>query len=561
MFIFRCKQEVPVDCHKLKETIALLDGHETGLKFLSSLLQKCSAAKELLEGKKLHCYLQKNGLLKNLLLGNHLLRMYLSCGSSEDAIACFYSLHEKNGFSWNSLITAHARDGQYQKAICVFYRMQCEGFLPDEFVFASVVSACTKRATITYGKHIHTQILGNEVEFSVPVLNALANMYACHNSITVARKLFDQMLHRNVVSWTCMISAYARIGQCEDAHSLHVRMCQEVALPNRVTYSILLDACLTPDCLVRGRQLHACITTCNLHFDIIMATSLVIMYGKCGTLEDAFKAFACVKDQNTIMWTAMICACTKQGNFNTALLIYNNMLQEGGLPDTVTYSSVLDSCIAKGTLKIVRQIHAALVVNTLPCDIIATTSLLNMYGHHGSLEDASFIFDEMKQRTPSAWTSMIASYTQHGKSKEAIQLYVHMVMDGIPSEIMTFWRVLDACADQGSVIEGRLIHVVLVENGLECNLSLATALVVMYSKCEELEEGHYVFNHMQEKNLTSWTAMISAYAQFGADMEALFLVDEMLQEDARRGELFADIANSAIQCNMDIFAQFFQRAA
>eukprot|EP00250_Pteridium_aquilinum_P028346 c36986_g1_i1 orf=2-487(-) len=145
--------------HTLKEMIDLL-GHQpsTQVDFqtVASLLRKCGGTKDLSEGKRLHAHLIKRRLSRNLLLGNLLLQMYVKCGSLVDVVDSFCSMHQRNRFSWNFLITAHARHGQHEQAVCVFQRMQCEGFLPNEFIFASVISACASDSALLEGKHIHT---------------------------------------------------------------------------------------------------------------------------------------------------------------------------------------------------------------------------------------------------------------------------------------------------------------------------------------------------------------------------------------------------------------------
>ena len=49
----------------------------------------------------------------------------------------------------------------------------------------------------------------------------------------------------------------------------------------------------------------------------------------------------------------------------------------------------------------------------------------------------------------------------------------------------------------------------------------------MYGKCGALEEAHCVFDGVEEKNLVSWTAIITAYSQQGYGEEAIQLFKEM----------------------------------
>lgn len=523
-------------CQKsLKEIIDLLDhGHHPSVQVdfqtLASLLRKCGLAKALTEGKRLHAHLMKRGLHRNLLLGNLLLQMYVNCGSLTDVHDCFLTMHHKNRFSWNFLITAYARHGQHEHAIHVFHQMQCEGLLPNEFIFASVISACASKTAMMDGKHTHTQLIGSGIQSNVAVHNALVNMYSRCSCLEDARRLFDQMLDRNVVSWTGMILAYAQHGNGKDALLLYMQMQQEGVIPNKVTFISILDACSIQKWLIEGKWVHVYIIGSGLESEVVLATSLVKMYGKCGSLEDAHSLFERMLERNTVLWTAMIAGYSHQGHADEALELFNRMLLEGALPDNVTYSSIFDACACQTALTTGKQVHATTMSDDLQSNIVVATALVNMYGKCGVIKEARCIFDQMEEHNLLSWTAMISSYVQHGNSKEAIQLFKRMQREGVPPDKVIFWSVVDACATQAALGEGKWVHGLIMGDGLESDSVLATALINMYGKCGKVDDARDMFDKTPERDLVSWTAMITAYAQHGHDKEALLLYDQMQQE-------------------------------
>lgn len=52
---------------------------------------------------------------------------------------------------------------------------------------------------------------------------------------------------------------------------------------------------------------------------------------------------------------------------------------------------------------------------------------------------------------------------------------------------------------------------------------------MFYTKCECLGDARKVFDEMPDRNVVSWTAMISAYSQRGYASEALNLFRQMLR--------------------------------
>lgn len=65
--------------------------------------------------------------------------------------------------------------------------------------------------------------------------------------------------------------------------------------------------------------------------------------------------------------------------------------------------------------------------------------------------------------------------------------------------------------------------------GLEENVFVGTSLIDMYSKCGRVEMARKAFDHMKEKNVKSWTAMIAGYGMQGQATEALEVLYEMIR--------------------------------
>ncbi|KAI8574274.1 hypothetical protein RHMOL_Rhmol01G0341600 [Rhododendron molle] len=61
--------------------------------------------------------------------------------------------------------------------------------------------------------------------------------------------------------------------------------------------------------------------------------------------------------------------------------------------------------------------------------------------------------------------------------------------------------------------------------------SVANSIVDMYLKCGLVEEAERVFNEMPERNVVSWTVMITGYGKHGLGREAIRLFNEMQVED------------------------------
>lgn len=87
------------------------------------------------------------------------------------------------------------------------------------------------------GKQVHAHIVRNGVVGNINVDTNLFIMYTKCGSLEDARPIFDKMVDGNLVSWTAMITTYARSGNCNEALKLFHEM-QRSGVKARTVFSI-----------------------------------------------------------------------------------------------------------------------------------------------------------------------------------------------------------------------------------------------------------------------------------------------------------------------------------
>ncbi|GMY13634.1 putative pentatricopeptide repeat-containing protein, mitochondrial [Fagus crenata] len=89
--------------------------------------------------------------------------------------------------------------------------------------------------------------------------------------------------------------------------------------------------------------------------------------------------------------------------------------------------------------------------------------------------------------------------------------------------------LLNECVNQRAIREGQRVHTHMIKTSYLPPVYLRTRLIILYCKCETLGDARQVLDEMPERNVVSWTAMISAYSQRGYASEALNLFVQMLR--------------------------------
>ncbi|GJX22027.1 pentatricopeptide repeat-containing protein [Tanacetum coccineum] len=97
---------------------------------------------------------------------------------------------------------------------------------------------------------------------------------------------------------------------------------------------------------------------------------------------------------------------------------------------------------------------------------------------------------------------------EDGIYEGALELFKEMKRDGFEPDEMTVVSVLGACGDLGL---GKVVEEYVVENEMEVNSYVGSALIGMYSKCGDLVSARRVFDKMVTKDLVTWNAMITGF--------------------------------------------------
>lgn len=289
----------------------------------------CGSLKASDRGGEIHTGIAVKGLERDIVIGNALIDMYAKCGLLETAKAVLYKLPVRDVVSWTALIDGYAECGCGEQALYCSELMQCDSVSPNAHTFASSVKACYSIEALDKCQEVHSAITLKGYENVLPVGSALINMYAKYSLLADAQIVFDELLARDVVTWTALIAGYAQIGASEKVFSNFNRMVKEGVKPNLVTFLNLLSACNHAGLVNKGLAYFETITkgygfTPNLdHY-----TCMVDLLGRAGHLS---KALAMIKEMpwhpDYVLWCTVLLACQKWRNVELARYAFKNAVR------------------------------------------------------------------------------------------------------------------------------------------------------------------------------------------------------------------------------------------
>ncbi|CAA6657885.1 unnamed protein product [Spirodela intermedia] len=297
---------------------------------------------------------------------------------------------------------------------------------------------------------------------------ALLTAYADCRDIRQAREVFDGMPKRNVASWNAMISAYAREMRVREASELFGKMpCR-----NAVSYAAMISGFARAGMMREAEELYAetppiggpgCLQRSPIRVfegmaarDVVSWSSMVNGYCKRGMIEEARKTFGLMPQRNVVSWTAMIRGYMKAGLWEDGLLTFMAMRRESVSINPVTLSG--------------RQTHGLILRLGFCRDNFLGNSLIAMYSSVKRVDDARKAFDNMEERDVVSWNSMIGGYVHSDLVQSAHELFEQM-----PTRDVVSW----------------------------------TSMLVGFSNSGRLAEAVCLFQEMPKKDHVAWTAMLA----------------------------------------------------
>ncbi|KAK7407184.1 hypothetical protein VNO78_08886 [Psophocarpus tetragonolobus] len=393
--------------------------------------------------------------------------------------------------------------------------------------YSSLIAHCAHTKSLTTLRAVHTNVIKSGFSYAFFAHKLIDGYIKCRRLVE-ARKLFDELPYRHIVTWNSMISSHISHGKSKEAVEFYGNLLVEGVLPDAYTFSAICKAFSQLGLLSHGQRAHGLAVVLGLEvLDGFVATALVGMYAKFDKMRDAHLVFRRVFEKDVVLFTALIVGYAQHGLHGEALEVFGDMVNRGTKPNEYTLACILISCGNLGDLVNGQLIHGLVIKCGLQSVVASQTSLLTMYSRCNMVEDSIKVFIQLDYANQVTWTSFIVGLVQNGREEIAVSIFKEMIRCSINPNPFTLSSILQACSSLAMLEVGEQIHAVTMKLGLDGNKYAGAALINLYGKCGNVEKARSVFDVLTELDVVAINSMIYAYAQNGFGQEALELFEGM----------------------------------
>ncbi|KAM7522735.1 hypothetical protein LguiA_012637 [Lonicera macranthoides] len=304
------------------------DGYKPNEFTFTFVLPACAGLKSVDSGRRVHDDVVSRGYESNVFVGTALVDMYVKCGELRLGRQVFDGMLERGTASYNAMIAGYVLNDECDNALSLFNQMLESEIPTDAMTMVSVLQACTSLGALQQGRWVHEQLVRTCTEINIYLGAALINMYARCGSIEEARRVFEGMSQRDLVTWTAIICGYGMHGLADFAESLFVGMVDAGIRPDSVTFVGVLAGFSHKGMVEKGWQYFNKMTI-DYHIKPALEhySCMVDMLGRAGRLNEAEELVRkmVVKPDSSI-WGGLLNACKIHKNVDIAERVIREVL-------------------------------------------------------------------------------------------------------------------------------------------------------------------------------------------------------------------------------------------
>ncbi|WCJ24123.1 Pentatricopeptide repeat (PPR) superfamily protein [Euphorbia peplus] len=332
-------------------------------------------------------------------------------------------------------------------------------------------------------------------------LNSRITFYMRNGLVDQAHNLFDEMPHKNTVTWNSMIRGYFLNEQSQKALTLFDLM------PDRdlYTYNTLISGFIQCGDINRALAVFD-----GMSFrDVVSWNSIIAGYFQVGFVDEAMGMFGRMplEMKDVISWNLVLGGLLKNQQVELAKECFRHM----GIRDSVSWSTMISGLARVGQMMEAREVFDEMPVK----DIRAWNALVFGYIQNQQVDEAEILFRRSPERDVDSWRHIINGLLSHQRVNDAFRLFMEM-----PLKCQKTWNNLLLEVIRNGNVKAAHGFVEKLPYG---NIVSWTNTLVGYFGIGEVSTAVQLFKLLPAPDTTVWNVMICGLGENGHGEEGLKL--------------------------------------
>ncbi|KAL7609643.1 hypothetical protein Lser_V15G11417 [Lactuca serriola] len=228
-------------------------------------------------------------------------------------------------------------------------------------------------------------------------------------------------------------------------------------------------------------------------------------------------------------WVSKIKELSFSGRWQDVLSLYNDMNKAGvRLTEPSLFHPILKACSAI-SLAHGKSLHASVIKLGVESSTSIGNSIMDFYTKAGDVGSTISLFGCMKIRDSVSWNILISGQIDHGDLDQGIRSFIQARATGFEPNVSTLVLVIQTIRTLKALHEEQKIHGYMIKTEFLAISSLQNSLLSMYADTT-MEYAQKLFDEMPNRDVITWSVMISGYVKTNKNHLALQIFKEMLSQ-------------------------------
>ncbi|CAN0879982.1 Pentatricopeptide repeat-containing protein At5g03800 [Linum grandiflorum] len=412
-----------------------------------------------------------------------------------------------------------------------------------------------KYSDIELAKAVHASILKRREDTYLG--NCLIGVYIKVGLVLDAYQVFKNLSQPNVVSYSTLISGFAKSNREAEAVELFFRMRSSGVQPNEYSFVAILTACIRVLGLELGREVHGLAVKSGVLGCVFVANALMALYGKCGCLNSASQLFDEMPEKDITSWNTVISSLVAESLYEKALDIGRELGQQIDevKVDDFTLLTLLTASTHSHAINEGKEIHGrAIRLGFLMGSLDLCNILIGFYTKCGSLRNVLTLFERMPIRDEVTWAQLITAYMESGLVAKAVEtfenmpeserssisynailagfirnaeglnalnFFLMMIRNGIELSDFSLTGIITACGVMEDIEISKQVHGFVTKFDHGSNAYIEASLLDMYTRCGRMKDAEKLYQEWETP--AAHTSMLRGYARNGQSNKTVAL--------------------------------------
>ncbi|KAE9613185.1 hypothetical protein Lal_00027369 [Lupinus albus] len=422
------------------------------------------------EGFKLLQLIKSRGVTPNTVIYNTLLHSLCKNGKVGRARSLMNEMEEPNDVTFNILISAYCKEENLVQAIVMLEKCFGLGFMPDVVTVTKVVEVLCNADRVTEAAEVLDRVESMGGSLDIVAYNTLIKGFCAAGKVKVGVHFLKQMESKGF-------------------------------LPNVDTYNSLISGFCESRMLDLALNIFNDMKTDGIKWNFI--TFDTIIRGLCseGRIEDGFLILELMEESkersrgHISPYNSIIYGLFKQNRFDEAVEFLTKM--EKMFPRAVERSlKILDHC-KDGVIEDAKRVYDQMIDEGGIPSIIVYDSLVRGFSQEGSVREAVELMNEMIASNcfpvPSTFNAIITGFCREGKVESALKFMEDITARGCVPNAETYGPLIDVLCRKGDLHKALQLFLEIVEKGIHPDHFIWNSLLLSLSQ-ENSFKSKNIFN-------------------------------------------------------------------